>query len=170
MKRHIDLSRRGFIGAGAALAASSALRWSPSYAQEPQVLNYLSWPGNADPYLVAAFVQENNCKVAIKEYVGGDQMLAVINQSPPGSFDVVLADAEYLHLLHEAGADTPSIPVRVTDLSYLGDVMQVHLATNWNQDLDIRLPLRPGAAPDWRVGATGHLSWVAAHSQVHAAA
>lgn len=102
MKRHIDLSRRGFLGAGAALAATSSLRWSPAYAQEPQVLNYLSWPGNADPYLVEAFEQENNCKVAIKEYVGGDQMLAVINQSPPGSFDVVLADAEYLHLLQEA--------------------------------------------------------------------
>ncbi|HLQ18547.1 MAG TPA: twin-arginine translocation signal domain-containing protein, partial [Tabrizicola sp.] len=79
MKRQIDLSRRGFLGAGAALAATSTLRWSPAYAQEPQVLNYLSWPGNADPYLVEAFEKENNCKVAIKEYVGGDQMLAVIN-------------------------------------------------------------------------------------------
>nr|WP_244635825.1 spermidine/putrescine ABC transporter substrate-binding protein [Chthonobacter albigriseus] len=65
-------------------------------------MNYLSWPGNADPYLVEAFEKENNCKIRIKEYVGGDQMLAVINQSPPGSFDVVLADAEYMHLLHEA--------------------------------------------------------------------
>ncbi|MDI1347872.1 ABC transporter ATP-binding protein [Aquabacterium sp.] len=75
-----------------------------------------------------------------------------------------------LHLLHDAGTDTPSIPVRVTDLSYLGDVMQVHLATNWHQDLDIRLPLRPGATPDWQVGSLGHLAWVNAHSQVHAAA
>lgn len=98
-----DLSRRGFLKAGAAagaLAASS--RWTPAFADEPNVLNYLSWPGNADPYLVEAFEKENNCKIRIKEYVGGDQMLAVINQSPPGSFDVVLADAEYMHLLHEA--------------------------------------------------------------------
>lgn len=99
---NLDLSRRGFLGLGAAAAASTALRWQPAYAQEPQVLNYLSWPGNADPYLVAEFEKANNCKIAIKEYVGGDQMLAVINQSPPGSFDVVLADAEYMHLLHEA--------------------------------------------------------------------
>ena len=103
MKRtNWDLSRRGFLGAGAALAASTALKWSPAYADEPQVLNYLSWPGNADPYLIADFEKANNCKIAIKEYVGGDQMLAVINQSPPGSFDVVLSDAEYMHLLHEA--------------------------------------------------------------------
>ncbi|NSZ66101.1 extracellular solute-binding protein (plasmid) [Agrobacterium tumefaciens] len=98
-----DISRRGFLkagAAGAALAASSS--WSPARASDPQVLNYLSWPGNADPYLIADFEKENNVKIQIKEYVGGDQMLAVINQSPPGSFDVVLADAEYMHLLHEA--------------------------------------------------------------------
>ncbi|WP_376873485.1 PotD/PotF family extracellular solute-binding protein [Albirhodobacter sp. R86504] len=101
--RPTDLSRRGFLRAGAAasaLAATSA--WSPAHAQEPEVLNYLSWPGNADPYLVSEFEKENNCKIMIKEYVGGDQMLAVLNQSPAGSFDMVMADAEYMHLLHEA--------------------------------------------------------------------
>jgi spermidine/putrescine transport system substrate-binding protein len=98
-----DLSRRGFLKAGATagvLAATS--RWTASTAAEPNVLNYLSWPGNADPYLVEAFEKANNCKIRIKEYVGGDQMMAVVNQSPPGTFDVVLADAEYMHLLHAA--------------------------------------------------------------------
>jgi spermidine/putrescine transport system substrate-binding protein len=98
-----DLSRRGFLRTG--LAASAALAssaWTSAEAQNPKVLNYLSWPGNADPYLVEAFEKANGVKIRIKEYVGGDQMLAVINQSPPGSFDVVLADAEYMHLLHKA--------------------------------------------------------------------
>lgn len=98
-----DISRRSFLKAGLAagtLAATS--RWTPADADDPKVLNYLSWPGNADPYLVEQFEKENGVKIRIKEYVGGDQMLAVINQSPPGSFDVVLADAEYMHLLHEA--------------------------------------------------------------------
>lgn len=98
-----DISRRGFLKAGAAgVALATASSWSAARAADPQVLNYLSWPGNADPYLIADFERENNVKIQIKEYVGGDQMLAVINQSPPGSFDVVLADAEYMHLLHEA--------------------------------------------------------------------
>lgn len=98
-----DLSRRGFLrGAAGAGALALGSRWSAATAQEPQVLNYLSWPGNADPYLVEAFEKANDCKIMIKEYVGGDQMLAVINQAPPGSFDVVLADAEYMHLLHSA--------------------------------------------------------------------
>jgi spermidine/putrescine transport system substrate-binding protein len=79
-----------------------ATQWSPAAAEDPKVLNYLSWPGNADPYLVADFEKENNCKIKIKEYVGGDQMMAVVNQSPPGTFDVVLADAEYMNLLHAA--------------------------------------------------------------------
>lgn len=98
-----DISRRGFLKAGAAGAAIAATSsWSAARADDPKVLNYLSWPGNADPYLIADFEKEHGVKVQIKEYVGGDQMLAVINQSPPGSFDVVLADAEYMHLLHEA--------------------------------------------------------------------
>ena len=71
-------------------------------AADPQVLNYLSWPGNADPSIVGEFEKANNCKIRIKEYVGGDQMMAVVNQSPPGTFDVVLADAEYMHLLKKA--------------------------------------------------------------------
>jgi spermidine/putrescine transport system substrate-binding protein len=106
-----DISRRGFLRAGAAGAAlAAASQWSAAHADEPNVLNYLSWPGNADPYLIADFEKENNVKVRIKEYVGGDQMLAVINQSPPGSFDVVLADAEYMHLLHASDFIEPLDP------------------------------------------------------------
>jgi len=98
-----DISRRSILKAGVAAGALAATsRWSSARADDPKVLNYLSWPGNADPYLVEQFEKENDVKIRIKEYVGGDQMLAVINQSPPGSFDVVLADAEYMHLLHEA--------------------------------------------------------------------
>ncbi|MDQ0086560.1 spermidine/putrescine transport system substrate-binding protein [Variovorax boronicumulans] len=98
-----DFSRRAFLQAGAAIGATAATAaWTSAEAADPKVLNYLSWPGNADPYLIEAFEKANGVKVRIKEYVGGDQMMAVINQSPPGSFDVVLADAEYMHLLHEA--------------------------------------------------------------------
>lgn len=98
-----DLSRRGFLKASVAAGAmATTAHWNAADAQDANVLNYLSWPGNADPYVVEEFEKANNCKIRIKEYVGGDQMLAVINQSPPGSFDVVLADAEYMHLLKAA--------------------------------------------------------------------
>jgi spermidine/putrescine transport system substrate-binding protein len=98
-----DISRRGFIKTGvAASALAGASMWNPADAADPKVLNYLSWPGNADPYVVGAFEKANGVKIRIKEYVGGDQMMAIVNQSPPGTFDVVLADAEYMHLLHKA--------------------------------------------------------------------
>jgi spermidine/putrescine transport system substrate-binding protein len=97
-----DPSRRGFLNASAALGATAATAWSsPARGNDPKVLNYLSWPGNADPYLVADFEKANGVKIRIKEYVGGDQMLAILNQSPPGTYDVILADAEYMHLLHK---------------------------------------------------------------------
>jgi spermidine/putrescine transport system substrate-binding protein len=95
----VDVSRRTFLTTSASATVLATSPWSPAEAQDSNVLNYLSWPGNADPYLVGEFEKANNCKIRIKEYVGGDQMLAVLNQSPPGSFDVILADAEYMHLL-----------------------------------------------------------------------
>jgi spermidine/putrescine transport system substrate-binding protein len=102
-----DVSRRSFITTSAALAASA---WTAAGAADPKLLNYLSWPGNADPYLVEAFEKANGVKIKIKEYVGGDQMMAVVNQAPPGTFDVVLADAEYMHLLHKADFIEPLDP------------------------------------------------------------
>jgi putative spermidine/putrescine transport system ATP-binding protein len=88
----------------------------------------------------------------------------------PGAPAALMLRPDRLRLKAQPLPDEPSIPVHVRDLSYLGDVMQVHLTTAWDQELDIRLPLRPGSAPDWHIGATGHLSWDNEHSQVHAAA
>ncbi|HCX86842.1 MAG TPA: ABC transporter substrate-binding protein, partial [Gammaproteobacteria bacterium] len=34
---------------------------------------------------------------------GGDNMLALIAQSPPGTYDLVLSDGEFVKLLKEAG-------------------------------------------------------------------
>ena len=90
--------------------------------------------------------------------------------APAGADAALMLRPDRLRLLRTSAQDAHSIPVRVTDLSYLGDVMQVHLTTQWNQDLDIRLPLRPGDAADWHIGTQAHLSWDNAHSQVHAAA
>ncbi|SNB71239.1 spermidine/putrescine transport system substrate-binding protein [Arboricoccus pini] len=98
-------NRRRFLqGAGTAAGAAAigiSTTSAPAHADD-KVLNLLSWPGHGDPAFVKPFEDKYGCKVVAKEYVGGEPMLALMNQSPPGSFDVVLADAEYIHMLQES--------------------------------------------------------------------
>ena len=51
----------------------------------------LAWYGHAEPDVVAAFEAEHNVKFKPKYYTGGDNMLGLISQSPPGTFDVILS-------------------------------------------------------------------------------
>ncbi|WAX96914.1 spermidine/putrescine ABC transporter substrate-binding protein [Aminobacter sp. NyZ550] len=70
---------------------------------QPVELNILAWSGHAEPDVVAEFEAENNVKFKPKYYTGGDNMLGLISQSPPGTFDVILSDAEYVQQLNAAG-------------------------------------------------------------------
>lgn len=98
------IGRRSFLkGAGAlgVTAATSGLGALPARSQD--TLNLLCWPGHADIAVVGPFEEKYGVKVVAKEYVGGENMLALVNQSPPGTFDVVLSDAEYVTMLDQAG-------------------------------------------------------------------
>jgi spermidine/putrescine transport system substrate-binding protein len=98
-------TRRAVLQGAGALAGAAALGGlgaAPAHSQE-NVLNILTWPGHGDPAFVKPFEDQYGVKVVAKEYVGGEPMLALMNQSPPGSFDVVLADAEYIGMLQEGG-------------------------------------------------------------------
>ena len=100
------LSRRGFMKGATALAGTAAL--SSTFAgrnagAQEQTLTYLSWPGHADPFVVEPFEKEHGVKIESKEYIGGEQMLALVNQSPPGTYDVILSDREYIVQLRDAG-------------------------------------------------------------------
>jgi len=92
---------KGSAAAAAVIAASGVTRrvaWS-----EDNRLSYLCWPGHGAPEVVEPFEQANNVKIVPKEYVGGEAMLALINQSPPGTYDVVLSDREYVVMLRDGG-------------------------------------------------------------------
>lgn len=69
----------------------------------PVELTMLAWYGHAEPDVVAEFEAENNVKFKPKYYTGGDNMLGLIAQSPPGTFDIILSDAEYVQQLNAAG-------------------------------------------------------------------
>lgn len=70
---------------------------------QPTELTMLAWYGHAEPDIVAEFEAENNVKFKPKYYTGGDNMLGLISQSPPGTFDLILSDAEYVQQLNAAG-------------------------------------------------------------------
>lgn len=63
----------------------------------------LAWYGHAEPDIVAEFEEQHGVKVKPKYYTGGDNMLALISQSPPGTYDLILSDAEYVQQLNAAG-------------------------------------------------------------------
>lgn len=66
-------------------------------------LSMLAWYGHAEPDIVGEFEEANNVKFTPKYYTGGDNMLGLIAQSPPGTYDVILSDAEYVQQLNAAG-------------------------------------------------------------------
>lgn len=129
------LNRRRFLQSAGALAGAAAVGSSagsgPASAQD-NVLNLLSWPGHGDPAFVRPFEEQYGCKVVAKEYVGGEPMLALMNQSPPGSFDVVLADAEYIHMLNEGGFIDPMDPADYPLADYWPEFQK--FAPHWVDD------------------------------------
>ncbi|MDP3670245.1 MAG: spermidine/putrescine ABC transporter substrate-binding protein [Telluria sp.] len=101
-------SRRDFLkttvsGTAVSVAAGGFFITGTARAQPQATLNMLAWYGHAEPDIVAEFEARNNCKIKPKYYTGGDNMLALIAQSPIGTYDLILSDAEYVPQLQKAG-------------------------------------------------------------------
>ena len=100
--RGLPLNRRRFLQGMGALAGAATLSVGHiRSASANRVLNILTWPGHGDPAAVAEFEKLHNCTVRAREYEGGEQMLGLVNQSPGGTFDVIMADAEYVSMLRD---------------------------------------------------------------------
>jgi spermidine/putrescine transport system substrate-binding protein len=97
----ITLTRRALLKSGAIAAGTLAM---PSIvrAQSATEMTMLAWYGQAEPDAVAEFEELHNVKITPKYYVGGEQMLALLAQSPPGTYDLIHADAEYVQQLVRA--------------------------------------------------------------------
>lgn len=87
------------LGGGIALSAPFVSR---AWAQTTEI-NMLAWYGHGEPDIVGAFEEANNVKFVPKYYAGGDNMLALIAQSPPGTYDLILSDAEFVQQLNALG-------------------------------------------------------------------
>ena len=96
------VGRRSVLKMGIAASALSMPYINRAWAETVE-LNMLAWYGHGEPDVVGEFEQANNVKFKPKYYAGGDNMLALIAQSPPGTYDVILSDAEFVQQLNAAG-------------------------------------------------------------------
>ena len=84
----------------ASLLALLALS-GPALAQD--TLNALVWCDHTDPALIEPFEAANNVKVNLKEYEGTAAGMAILDQSAPGDWDVLVIDAVDVRRAVEAG-------------------------------------------------------------------
>ena len=77
---------------------------SPVMSQE---LNALVWCDHTDPALIQPFEEKFGVKVNLKEYEGTAAGLAILDQSQPGDWDVLVIDAVDVGRAVEAGRLAP---------------------------------------------------------------
>ena len=89
------------------LATAATIALSPA-AMAQDELNALVWCDHTDPALIEPFEQKFGVKVNLKEYEGTAAGLAILDQSQPGDWDVLVIDA----------VDVP----RAIDMDILGEM------------------------------------------------
>ena len=88
---------------------------TPGFAED--TLNALVWCDHTDPALIAPFEKKFNVKVNLKEYEGTAAGMAILDQSQPGDWDVLVIDAVDVHRAVEAGrlAELPADKLPTAD-------------------------------------------------------
>jgi spermidine/putrescine transport system substrate-binding protein len=87
-----------------AAAASAFPPLSPAFSQD---LNALVWCDHSDPNLLKPFEEANGVKVNVKEFEGTGAGLAIVDQSQPGDWDVMVIDSVDVHRGVEKGLFEP---------------------------------------------------------------
>ncbi|MEJ6710466.1 MAG: extracellular solute-binding protein [Amylibacter sp.] len=98
-------NRRQLLKGGGAIALTTPFV-SRAWAATTEI-NMLAWYGHGEADMVAEYEAANNVKFVPKYYAGGDNMLALIAQSPPGTYDLILSDGEFVQQLNLAGYIEP---------------------------------------------------------------
>jgi spermidine/putrescine transport system substrate-binding protein len=83
---------RGLSGVVAILVTVSTAAMAPSGVGAAE-LNALVWCDHADPELLGPFEDANDVTVNVKEYEGTGAGLAIVEQSRPGDWDVMVIDS-----------------------------------------------------------------------------
>ena len=115
------LSRRSFLASAAATAG--VVSWSNltiinKARAASKTLRILAWPGYDEKPVVGAFEEANGVKVEFKNYIGGEQMMQFYSQTPKGTFDAIISDAEYVQ---KFVAQKAVVPLKKADFPHLKD-------------------------------------------------
>jgi spermidine/putrescine transport system substrate-binding protein len=97
------------------LTALALLLATPAFAED--TLNALVWCDHTDPALIEPFEAAHNVKVNLKEFEGTAAGLAILDQSQPGDWDVMVIDSVDVHRAVEAGklAELPADKLPTAD-------------------------------------------------------
>ncbi|NIZ08460.1 PotD/PotF family extracellular solute-binding protein [Pseudooceanicola sp. HF7] len=90
-----------------ALLAGTALTALTTGAQAADELNALVWCDHTDPALIQPFEAAHDVKVNLREYEGTGAALALLEQSRPGDWDVLVIDGIDVFRAVEAGILAP---------------------------------------------------------------
>lgn len=89
------------------LLVSTALAVLSAGAAAAQTINALVWCDHADPALIAPFEEATGIRVNLREYEGTGAALAMLEQSRPGDWDVLVIDGIDVPRVVEAGLLAP---------------------------------------------------------------
>jgi spermidine/putrescine transport system substrate-binding protein len=89
------------------LLATTALTLSVGTATAQEELNALVWCDHTDPALIEPFEQAFDVKVNLREYEGTGAALALLDQSRPGDWDVLVIDGIDVFRAVDAGILAP---------------------------------------------------------------
>jgi spermidine/putrescine transport system substrate-binding protein len=89
------------------LLATTALTLSAGAATAQEQLNALVWCDHTDPALIEPFEPAHNVTVNLREYEGTGAALALLEQSRPGDWDVLVVDGIDVFRAVEAGVLAP---------------------------------------------------------------
>lgn len=100
-----------------ALAGSAALLALPTFAAAAEDLNALVWCDHADPALIQPFEAQHGIRVNLREYEGTATALALLEQSRPGDWDVLVIDGIDVPRAVDAGlmAELPADQLPLAD-------------------------------------------------------
>lgn len=89
------------------LLSASTLTLAANVAAAQEELNALVWCDHTDAALIEPFEQEHDVKVNLREYEGTGAALALLEQSRPGDWDVLVIDGIDVFRAVEAGILAP---------------------------------------------------------------